>query len=162
MSSPKLKFTVIFQRTIRPREFESIVVGLNKDFHQGEVPEQAAFDEIRGTVDRWAEEALGEQLKREESQASTKTTTQPTSRPPIQGLEKLPWKSFKVKGAAAQPEEEGWIFSNPNMPNSTVDQLRELLQREGQVAFDIGGILFNVRFNSGGQRTFIQRFPAKG
>jgi len=70
------------------------------------------------------------------------------------GLENLPWTAFREK-RLCEPDESGWVFSEPYESNPLTDRLRSLLEREGEVQLDMGGTLFAVKF--GKDPAFIQR-----
>jgi len=85
-----------------------------------------------------------------ESPPATKGNTSPRSDIMEGELDGIPWRRTKWGD---------WYFAHPNIPNATVDKVRQTLEKAGGKPIEVG--VWIVKFNNA-QHTFIGRYHRKG
>jgi len=148
---------------LRGVQLKRLVVGKGKTFRPGDAEEwakeyyevevsiedsaelEAAKANLCGLIDGWLSTR----------KPATMDTPKRTQLYP-QELEKLPWKTYKLK-EDCKPDEAGWIFRN----TQGAEALADLIKEQGKDAVvQIGAYRFGVKF-SGAEKQFIGRSPVK-
>ena len=53
-------YTIEYKRTVRPRPYETVTIGLLEEFTGEELYLEGSYQGLKAQVDKWAEEALEE------------------------------------------------------------------------------------------------------
>lgn len=74
----------------------------------------------------------------------------------IQGLDKLPWKSYRTKDFTTNPKEAGWIWANIQLAKELASQLE---QHNGKII--VSGMEYSFSGPEANKKQFIARKPTK-